>query len=1380
MRNAGTYYMDYNAGPQVRPPRSNATVPEDETAFLQQPNKPPSQSVIDDSPSPPPADVHSSSSFRHLPGPLAFPTAWRQSHSGRNFGNMAHRVLASEPDGNFAKLTGPSSHNEHVDMLYNTDNKRHSACHQSRPYNETLPSFAQVYAEVNRHYIRDRDTDMPGISDGQSGFYGGPLMHSGREDTTTRNIGDQFLRHAINKQPDDVSAQPLPSLHGGRLLEDNHNAPNFNASQSTRTDPTRRQSTRGDVNAAVHPSPHSVRLGHRFDMGNVTDQQILGILESNPTIVNQFQNACSARLQQYKQSLDNAYNQRLAEIEEYTRKWRDHTRELWQATSAGQVRPVDVSQRAALAWQGPHEMAKSAEFHLPTIDTRFGEPVFNENTQAISGAPIPYVPTPAAQSSASAAPPAPGYRPHLRVQPSHHQRRQVGLSPPPTGASRSSEPLKFDRLLPDAQIAPGIHALPNQPFQSSASISRPIFSHSDAFQTAHGQSTPSQPDTSSQSALRHIASSEPALTQHFEARYDLSQPSSPQTAAPQAPQRQLLCPEWIKNFEGYVKDASGKYTSNSHRLLTLLSTGELGPSFTSILKLSYSAILLALKSSSNGYDYRRFDHLTMKKSRACTSEVIVELSEANVLMFGKAFCYIKERRARMRSEVGLSCGRRMGVEGEVHRMYEFFSQQAINGTLNTMRQPKRQRRGVVSRDLVHEPRHLLIARPKHKDGRVTGATHFDIGSEQPFTRIDREWHIVASPGFLQASTSNDGASPKDSQAQDQGRSLDQLARVDSQLRWDKWVKVIQGTPDTYLRIEVEKNKRCVEMGSHKYPITPEVARDLGIPTKQKFWFKSTTLKDMVQYFDLGSASMVINPVISGQDVVIQWTASNVLIFWKTFCLVKERMDRLLALQAQGSGKSPDTEPPASHERLVRYYRDFLAKEDRQAKLHSISLSIGSWDEEGIPVFDINSRGSLVERRLILLRSQRKNDVIDKATTEFFDVGMVSPIEGKPKLADDIIIPENSVVGSRIADLLLKSIHMDMFPNLNNLGSPLDPLPMDTVKNASCSPYEDDSASWITSAQLNVPGLTESSTAPSLLALPRTSLVKRVLDYSTDMRRSGLSLLTKASADQMVSSSPSQPSPSLIAAVPRSGLGVAVKKEVAPELTTVPSTQNQAREVIIIYDSSEDENEGLMDTAGPSETVALRSGKHPARDIGDEARYVKRTRLMDLESDVPHSGVGAIQPSSVLSWKTPSQQSQPAQLEPSSTPSDVRATMTTPRETDMIPITTGVDVDLSKSSDNFEGRAPAAFVVGTVEPMSEQTLARATGYVPVAPGISHRATTAEPEETSKLPFARGADIDRPKSTGALGYWRPVECMVDQPEYQSEQEESSYVTAAEDGD
>lgn len=217
------------------------------------------------------------------------------------------------------------------------------------------------------------------------------------------------------------------------------------------------------------------------------------------------------------------------------------------------------------------------------------------------------------------------------------------------------------------------------------------------------------------------------------------------------------------------------------------------------------------------------------------------------------------------------------------------------------------------------------------------------------------------------------------------------------VRWDRWVKVVQGSPSAYLRIEVDNSKYSFKMGSYKCPVIPKMADHLRIPRNRQIWFRCTVAQGEARFWNLESARLVTNPMVAGQDVMIQWTAGNVLMFWKAFCLLKERMDALAILRAQEAEVSVDVDSPSSHERLARYYRDFLARKDRQTKLCTISLPVTGHVKKGDPTFDSRSRGCDVDRTLLIVRVYPKDKTIEGFLRKYLDVDTVTALRNMPNL-----------------------------------------------------------------------------------------------------------------------------------------------------------------------------------------------------------------------------------------------------------------------------------------------------------------------------------------------------------------------------------------------
>lgn len=740
LKDACDHYANYNAPPRAPLLRSSPTAHVDHNARGPKPDCSSAIVVIHESPSPPPVNTRSSGDIglQYQPAPL------QSQDSSQESGSIItnHLALSPEPKGNFADLPGPAPDTIDPELPYDTDSPPRLSFCQKPPCSEPIPSFAEFEAEVDR-YIHERTTALPSIANDQSGPSDGLLTPRNRQDAADRTTVDRILPRTIDREHVDVSHSEIPSLRSDRLSQD---APPLTRYLNDHQDFSNNSSLNHDSAAhtrgsfLMRPDRHCIRnltrspparahMDPRADIRSITDERALEILDSNPTIAEEFRRACAIRLQQYQQSLDKAYNRRLAEMEEYTREWRNHTKKLWQAVRAGRFDPADMSNQSAIAWQGPQDMAKTPRYKLPVMNTRVEQRVIFANGQAhinesnayrLSSAP-----------PARTAPPVP-MRIRRRVSRDFRQLQQTDTRSHPSRSPQSG------RSHSHTQTRLVSSAVPEQLHVSRLAPSQRIPSESLVSQNAANRPTNYQPESSSGPACAETEARQPGhcqpASQSIPDEPILVQPDPIPNVAIQASQRQLLGHEWISDFGGYVKESSGKYSSKSNRLLRMLSSSSLGPSFTSSLKLSYSAILLGVKSRSSEFEYRKFEHPFATRNIAYPSEVVIELSEANVLMFGKAFCYLKERRDLLCSLVGLTRGSRLGTNEQSHRMYLFFCQQPINRALNTMRHPENNRSRLPRKSPVHETRRLLIVRPKHEDGHITGARYFDVGSEQPTRR----------------------------------------------------------------------------------------------------------------------------------------------------------------------------------------------------------------------------------------------------------------------------------------------------------------------------------------------------------------------------------------------------------------------------------------------------------------------------------------------------------------------------------------------------------------------------------------------------------------------------------------------------------------------
>lgn len=115
-------------------------------------------------------------------------------------------------------------------------------------------------------------------------------------------------------------------------------------------------------------SNNCIQAGSKSNnLATLADDEVLELLLNNETVVQRFQDACSSRLRQYQQELDHAYDKRLWELEDYTRRWRDVTQEIWTAFNDGKLRVHTRQEVEALNWKGPKEMGTMSRPPTSTV-----------------------------------------------------------------------------------------------------------------------------------------------------------------------------------------------------------------------------------------------------------------------------------------------------------------------------------------------------------------------------------------------------------------------------------------------------------------------------------------------------------------------------------------------------------------------------------------------------------------------------------------------------------------------------------------------------------------------------------------------------------------------------------------------------------------------------------------------------------------------------------------------------------------------------------------------------------------------------------------------------------------------------------------------------
>lgn len=359
------------------------------------------------------------------------------------------------------------------------------------------------------------------------------------------------------------------------------------------------------------------------DLDCLSDDKILEIFLKNETVAKQFKSACASRLLQYQQELQNAYDQRLLELENYTRQWRDTTKDLWESLKEGRLAANTKQQQDALAWQGPRQMGTGFSLPLPSVASEIVDGELDGKLDKAG-----------------------------RVTGISARRRSGAPSPPPA--------------------VPGL-CLP--PFQASPAV--PPF----------------------------LAT-------------------------------QLRCPEWVYDLSGYLKNPlTGAYASGSAELLATACSEALGQNFQTLLKVpGNSQLVLRVQTGQARPVYRPLCKIGIVKKSLHSQDVVIDLNSANIALFGKAFCYMKDRRELVRHELNLPVGPQSSQGGQLTRLYDFFSSQTTSQKLSVRSLPFKCPSASVLYHLeenpLYESRRLLIARPQHQDGQIFGCEVFDVGRER--------------------------------------------------------------------------------------------------------------------------------------------------------------------------------------------------------------------------------------------------------------------------------------------------------------------------------------------------------------------------------------------------------------------------------------------------------------------------------------------------------------------------------------------------------------------------------------------------------------------------------------------------------------------------
>lgn len=202
---------------------------------------------------------------------------------------------------------------------------------------------------------------------------------------------------------------------------------------------------------------------------------------------------------------------------------------------------------------------------------------------------------------------------------------------------------------------------------------------------------------------------------------------------------QTLSAQWVADTKGYKADeAQHTLNKGSTRLIEILSFGDLEARFPKFLGSPKNRrMVVKYVDEKRQLTYRDINAIHSVLGGLLNTDIIIDLTYENVVLFGRALCYLKERRDRLSSLVKLLHA--PFVDSEIRKLCAFFSSQPTSITLRIKRfRPSEARISDIfsaENRSVPATSKLLIVRPKHQEGRISGAEFFDVGIERQVARL---------------------------------------------------------------------------------------------------------------------------------------------------------------------------------------------------------------------------------------------------------------------------------------------------------------------------------------------------------------------------------------------------------------------------------------------------------------------------------------------------------------------------------------------------------------------------------------------------------------------------------------------------------------------
>lgn len=193
----------------------------------------------------------------------------------------------------------------------------------------------------------------------------------------------------------------------------------------------------------------------------------------------------------------------------------------------------------------------------------------------------------------------------------------------------------------------------------------------------------------------------------------------------------------------------------------------------------------------------------------------------------------------------------------------------------------------------------------------------------------------------------------------------------------EWTTDIKGSPADFVS---ESFKILLFMRSPYLP-GQQFSKFLEtVPSCGRIFFRLRSSPQDFTFFSFKGNKYMDSPVWQRLDVMVDFSIQNVLLFWKTFCILKDRNSYLLSQVAGPLSEVSRKACDILHEKLAQHFRDSLPPKKKENLIQSVSLPL-KYSNNGW-IYDGKAEGKQINRRLVIARPYHQGNRVIGA--EFFD------------------------------------------------------------------------------------------------------------------------------------------------------------------------------------------------------------------------------------------------------------------------------------------------------------------------------------------------------------------------------------------------------------